>query len=402
MLQISETASARLRQDITIREHRPRPNPPTVNIHKQATSLLTNVTIVAIIGFGGVFWQVRSQHQSDQQRALDQTLQTYIDDMRDLLLNRNLTKSTPGAEVRQVARAQTLNTLRILDADRNIIVLRFLRYEGLIGMQDAVINLSNADLSTDKLNRANLSGIDLTAADLSNADLDKASLSHANLSDASMYGATLTSAHLNGANLCDVTLTGALLNRTIMNRAILTGAHLNGASLTHTQLIGADLSDADLNGANLAGADLISADLSYANLSNAGLTQQQLNTVNSCTKILQSPESSRLTCQHTPKITLTYWYTESLEEKPVIINLINKFEQANPEIKISYRRVPFELAQANFLGAAQEDQANFLGAAQEREAPDVFRSAVGWVAQFASQRYLLNIDSQFSQTRIRE
>ena len=133
--------------------------------------------------------------ESDQQNALDQQratiLQTYIDNMRDLLLNHNLTKSTPGDEVRQVARVQTLTTLRSLDADRNIIVLRFLQEAHLVGIQDAVINLSNADLSNDDLSGANLSGIDLNGATLTGADLNGANLS----------GATLYSANLDNADL---------------------------------------------------------------------------------------------------------------------------------------------------------------------------------------------------------
>ena len=105
------------------------------------------------------------QHQNSQQQAqIEQraaVLQTYIDNMRDLLLNKNLSKSAPGDEANQVARVQTLTTLRSLDAANNKIVLQFLQDAGLIRRQKTVIDLSNADLSHDDLSGANLSGIDL-------------------------------------------------------------------------------------------------------------------------------------------------------------------------------------------------------------------------------------------------
>ena len=156
-------------------------------------------------------------------------LQTYIDNMRDLLLNHNLAKSAPGDEVRQVARVQTLTTLRSLDATRNRIVLQFLQDARLIGTQDAVINLNNADLSNDDLSGADLSGIDLTGADLTGAHLSDADLSGATLFSANLrrcrpkrcqpercfLTATLTGADLNGAHLSNATLTSAFLGDAI-------------------------------------------------------------------------------------------------------------------------------------------------------------------------------------------
>ena len=91
-------------------------------------NLLSNLAIpviVVTIGFG--LWQAHQQQQSDQQHAQYQhkydqqlardqqhatILQRYIDNMQDLLLNHNLSKSKPADEIRQVAREQTLTTLR--------------------------------------------------------------------------------------------------------------------------------------------------------------------------------------------------------------------------------------------------------------------------------------------------
>jgi hypothetical protein len=85
------------------------------------------------------------------------TLKAYLDDMSDLLLNHNLRKSKSGDEVSQVARERTLTSLRRLGAVRNQILLQFLQDAELIGMRNAVIDLSNAYLAGDDLRGVNLS-----------------------------------------------------------------------------------------------------------------------------------------------------------------------------------------------------------------------------------------------------
>ncbi|HEY7418571.1 MAG TPA: extracellular solute-binding protein [Ktedonobacteraceae bacterium] len=86
-------------------------------------------------------------------------------------------------------------------------------------------------------------------------------------------------------------------------------------------------------------------------------------------------------------VTLTYWYTEGTAEAPVVLQLIKQFEQQNPNIHINAQYQDFAQAQSKFTTAAQSNTA-----------PDVLRSDVGWVAQFASLRYLLPLDSYTSQS----
>ena len=294
---------------------------------------------------------------------------------------------------------QTLSTLRSLDADRNITVLQFLQEAHLIGIQHPVINLSNADLHNDDLTGADLSGVDLsgsnlTGTKLSNADLRAANLNYANLSsvelsganlsDAYLRDATLTSADMDGAHLARTALTGALLGGANLTGADLGGTTLTGAWLAGAHLNGADLGDAHLNRADLSGADLSGADLTDADLTDfAVLTQPQLDEVHSCTAAILS---TGLICHHITTITLTYWYTESPAETPVIRMLIDRFERLYPYIKINAVNKPYF-----------ETEAAFTTAAQAGEAPDVLRSDVSWVTQFASQGYLLKIDPYTSQ-----
>ena len=86
-------------------------------------------------------------------------------------------------------------------------------------------------------------------------------------------------------------------------------------------------------------------------------------------------------------VTITYWYTEDTGETPVIQQLIQQFQAQNPNIKVN--------AQYQAFG---QTQTKFATAAQSNTAPDVLRSDVGWVTQFASLRYLLPIDSMVSQS----
>lgn len=86
-------------------------------------------------------------------------------------------------------------------------------------------------------------------------------------------------------------------------------------------------------------------------------------------------------------VTLTYWYTEGPSETPVILELIQEFQQQNPDIKINAIPMSFGRAQSAFTTAAAAGTA-----------PDILRSDIGWVTEFASQGYLLNIDPYVSKS----
>src|SRR5918996_977305 len=136
------------------------------------------------------------QQRIEDDRVRQSVLESYLQDMTALLLDKELAKSKQDQPVRAIARSSTLAAVRQLDADRKGILLQFLFESNLIEI-DPIIHLSGA----------NLSGADLT-------------------------GANLTGAHLSGAYL---------------TRAILTGAVLRGANPSGADLSGADLSGADLS-----------------------------------------------------------------------------------------------------------------------------------------------------------
>ena len=271
---------------------------------------------------------------------------------------KDLVSRDPSAAAESpAAEEETITTLQRLDAQHNLTILQFLQEKHLIGLQDPVIDLSNADLSNDDLSGAPLSGIDLTNANLSHADLAGADLS----------GAILYSANLTGADL--------------------SGATLAGASLSSAILTGANLSDADLSSANLPGAKI---------------TQSQLAVVRSCTDATLPANAScqrvcrfvtprigtLLMCQHSPPVQLTYWYTETgAQETAAVLCLVKEFNQQYSDIHVNAVNLDYFHALTAFTTAIQEGNA-----------PDVFRSDVTWTPLLASKGYLLNIDSYVSQS----
>jgi uncharacterized protein YjbI with pentapeptide repeats len=187
--------------------------------------------VVAVATAWFSFQQTTTQTQIEEQRAQDEALQAYFDQMSTLLLDRDLRSSTEdnatqeSKEARTLARAQTLTVLGRVDSSRKSQVLQFLDEANLIRSvngKDPTVALSRADLSGADLRGADLRGAHLSDANLRDADLSNAFLSNADLSGASGTGANLNEADLSDANLRDVFLTDA----------ILFGVDLSGANLS--------------------------------------------------------------------------------------------------------------------------------------------------------------------------
>jgi hypothetical protein len=208
--------------------------------------------------------RAEAERELAEQRAQDETLQAYLDQMGSLLLERDLRESEEDSDVRRLARARTLVVLDVLGSARQNRVLRFLEETELIRARPPdrppIISLKYASLRDFKLiGKQLLKGTDLTQAGLAGAEL---SVTH-------LEGTDLSLAHLGEANLRD---------------AYLNDAKLNGAYLYDTDLRGADLSGADLSddegrfnsGARMIRALLAGADLSGADLTNARITEEQL------------------------------------------------------------------------------------------------------------------------------
>jgi hypothetical protein len=142
------------------------------------------------------------------QSAQDAALQAYLDQMSELMLEKDLRDSEEEGEVRTLARARTLTVLGRLDPARKASVLQFLYESSLIRTDRSIVDLSNADLSGADLRLANLEYADLSNAKLLNADLRNSLLFSADLSNADLSGARVTRERLETQN---ATLEGATM-----------------------------------------------------------------------------------------------------------------------------------------------------------------------------------------------
>ena len=228
-----------------------------------------DLLLMPLVLTGGVILLNRSGREKERQRAeeraaLDreiatdhqhqEALQTYFNQMADLLLKEKLSKFS-SEEVRNIARIRTLTVVRGLDSKRKGSVLLFLKDSELID-REAVIDLSGADLSGASvafasLNRVNLSEANLSGANLSGTNLNKSYLGGTNLS-----GANLSSANLGGADLFQANLSGANLTQAKLSEANVNGADLRGSCLNKADLREADLSLADLSGTEIVETEL--------------------------------------------------------------------------------------------------------------------------------------------------
>jgi uncharacterized protein YjbI with pentapeptide repeats len=207
----------------------------------------------------GVYWLNRRQNERDQQaedaqqeralavesqRAQDEALQAYLDQMAQLLIEHPLRRASPGDALSTVARARTLTVLGRLGSSQKRSVLQFLHESRLIERRNIIslaqADLRGADLRGADLSRADLSRADLSGAILSGAILTGAYLSRADLREAILYRAILREADLGWANLSGTDLGGAYLSRADLSRAVLRGADLSAAlELTYMQIAAA-------------------------------------------------------------------------------------------------------------------------------------------------------------------
>jgi uncharacterized protein YjbI with pentapeptide repeats len=214
--------------------------------------------VPAVIAAGGI-WFNRQQQQreleSAKQRAQDEALQAYLDQIGKLLLENDLRNSREKNQVCEtLGRARTLTVLRRLDPGRKRSVLDFLYEADLIKRIGLVtpappfyIGLGSPDF---EYSAADLSGADLRGAVLRGADLS-GKRNGANLSGADLRGADLSGVFLGCATLRGADLSGAVLSPA---RDRPNTSDLQEADLRYTCLVGTDFSEANLQEANLSGA----------------------------------------------------------------------------------------------------------------------------------------------------
>jgi hypothetical protein len=199
---------------IANQQHRQRPQQKSGWLRRMGRVLRDYAALIAALLalVGVIFTQIvtaNSAQDLEEARAREAELQTYFNDMGEMLLdeNRPLPDAEPSGPLSSLARAKTLTILERLDGQRKGIVLLFLRESQLILAERSVVDLRGANLSDGDLSDEDLREADLFRADLRYADLSAANLSAANLREADLFRADLRYANLRDANLRDAIVT---------------------------------------------------------------------------------------------------------------------------------------------------------------------------------------------------
>ena len=222
--------------------------------------------------------KIERELASDNQR--EALLQSYLDRMAELLLDKHLMDEEVNNKARDIARAQTLTVLSRLDPVRKGSLVQFLQEAGLIkrykGIREddrTIIFMQHADLRRAYLVEATLLSTDLSQTNLSKANLSRAYMFKVNLYEADLREAVLVEAFVTYADLRGANLTRANLCNSDLRKSNLSQTELDEKP---TNLAGANLEDTCLTGANLTGANLHGADLRGADLEEAIVTEEQL------------------------------------------------------------------------------------------------------------------------------
>jgi hypothetical protein len=298
------------------------------------------IPVVIALGSWWITWQqgkledqrAQDERELAEQRAQDEALQSYLDQMGQLLLKEDLRNSQQEDISGTLARARTVTVLRSLDGDGKGSVLQFLYESGLItGVEEvqqpeeieqqieAYQRLREFEAEYEKLREASHNGTleecyssssqQKSMPSLSSENAEKIKDLNQKLDDLSkrfsadtgpqefvpLFGpgirpvepvvsllaanlahAELPDTELRGAYLKEVDLHSATLSRSILDAAILDNAVLDNADLEGIRLIGAHMFLARLRNTDLRGADLRAVQLDQGNLVGANLTHAYL------------------------------------------------------------------------------------------------------------------------------
>ena len=103
--------------------------------------LLIVPAALALFAYWFTCQRERLARDIEESRTREARLQNYFDRMTELILDKALSSSEPGARIRDIARARTLTVVRGLDGERKGALLRFLREAHLINAPHPIIKL---------------------------------------------------------------------------------------------------------------------------------------------------------------------------------------------------------------------------------------------------------------------
>lgn len=199
---------------------------------------------------------------AEDRRSQESRVQTYLDDVGELLVDNSDNMLAGGSEVPENAlvRAKTVGLVEDIDPTRRTTIVGFLYDTSLIGVPPAEAEDSCSQAVSEdarppvRLGRARLDGIALSNSDLTGIGLSNTYLSRANFYYANMPQSNLHYTVMRQANLNRVSFKCANLSWSDLQLANLSRSDLSYADLSHSDLRGASLYLATLNNTNLEGA----------------------------------------------------------------------------------------------------------------------------------------------------
>jgi uncharacterized protein YjbI with pentapeptide repeats len=241
--------------------------------------------------------RAREDRRIREDRALaaaarqDDTLDSYLSSMRELILERHLLRPAAGSEVGDVARTATLSTVRRLDGQRKGEVVKFLIEARLIAPRGP-IDIADADLRGADLRGLLGEAFILADTDLRGARFDGSGLDVADFHDADLRGASFKGASIAGVRFDFANLTGAVFDgaaigegKSLRSSGPRRPTSFDSACIDDTSFVGTSFTQVrthdqpahfhyatgdDVNFTNAHGLDHI--DVTNANLTNVQLT----------------------------------------------------------------------------------------------------------------------------------
>ncbi|MBN8564244.1 MAG: pentapeptide repeat-containing protein [Leptolyngbya sp. UWPOB_LEPTO1] len=241
----------------------------------------------------GAFYLQETSKQRDLEladdRAKQEMLNRYFDQISTLLFDRGLRTAKADDESRIVAQARTLTALRELDGERQGQLIKFLHKAKLLQAKKPVL-----DLRQTNLREANLSGSNLSDIDLAGVDLAGINLSDLNLPDTDSI--LSVERKIGNKEPSRVMIFRSYENLSRLERTNLEGANLSGTDFRAANLRRVNLSRTDLSKADLSKADLRDTNLSFANLKDAIMFEPILDGTLLCNTIMPDGTKSDRDC----------------------------------------------------------------------------------------------------------
>ncbi len=207
-----------------------------------------------------------SERQADNLRK-ESVLNTYIDDVSNLLMLENRTRSLLHI------RMKTLTSLRLLDSERKNHLFLFL-YENQLIQKDSQQPIS----SLLKVDGTDFSGIYFQGTKDRQCSFTGLHLYGAHLSNSSFINCQLWSANFSKSIMYNTMFYYTDLRSSLFNLSSLNKANFSGTSMTGVKFIGASLIECDLSGARWAPyIDFTNANLTGSIISNEQLRNSRLN-----------------------------------------------------------------------------------------------------------------------------